>query len=167
MRSAKTCFALAILSAVASTLDGLAQPAQSPSAKAQDFVTARLVGKVTDAAGQPIAGATVLLNRTSGARIDGRVSKVTTDEEGRFELNVRFASGKTLTVHEVFAEAPGHVRAAPPIQMRLNGGETGNLSFSLEKGEVFAGAGSRPTTNREIRGHVDRFGVSRQNGGWT
>lgn len=149
----KTRLSFAVLLATALPVDGLAQPANEAPAAPQEFVSAKLAGKVTDTAGQPVSGATVLINRTSGARLDGRLGgndfKSTTDEAGRYELTVRFASGKTLIVREVFAEKPGYVRAAPPLELRLKGGETENLPFVLEKGEIFAGVVRVPLTDVE------------------
>jgi hypothetical protein len=106
----------------------------------QEFTSAKLTGKVFDSAGKPLAGATVLCNRTTGARVDVDGSfRGLTDEQGRFELTLRFEQGKTLVVREVFAEMPGYARAAPPADLPLQAGATAEINFELAKGEVFAG----------------------------
>src|SRR3954467_7392117 len=105
------------------------------SANAQEFVTARLTGRVTGSSEAPIAGADVSWNMISGAKIDRtRPIKTVTDKDGRYELTIGFDAGKTITVKEVFANAEGFVRAAAPVAKPLTGGDSATLDFVLEKG---------------------------------
>jgi hypothetical protein len=105
----------------------------------QGFVSARLTGKVIDSEGAPMAGVTVLVNRTMGAALSGGLPQTTTDKGGRYELVLRFEPGKTLMVREVFAEAKGYARGASAMELPLGADTTRNLDFTLAKGEVIAG----------------------------
>jgi len=110
------------------------------AAKADEFDSARLAGKVTDEAGKPVAGATVRWNTASGAKVDmTKPFGTTTDHDGHYELTLWFAKAKTLTVKDVFAEMDGCVRAAPPANIPLASGDSVKLDFRLQKGEVLAG----------------------------
>src|SRR3954451_8778220 len=140
---------LAIMLAASLVLDGQSQLAPTSTTDAQEIVSARLVGKVINDNGDPIEGATVLMNRTSGARLEKGLFKSTTDASGTYQLTVRFPKGKTLLVREVFADAKGFVRAAAKDELRLTGGETTNLPFVLKKGEIFSGNVRVPLTDLE------------------
>jgi hypothetical protein len=111
------------------------------TAHAAEFDAARLTGSVTDAAGKPLPGATVLVNRTTDAKMDFKSMLIpaVTDKDGQYELTLRFAQGQTVVVREVFAEKKGFVRAAPPLEIRLRAGETAKLPFSLKEGQILAG----------------------------
>src|SRR3954447_20928358 len=140
---------LAIMLAASLVLDGQSQLAPTSSPDAQEIVSARLVGKVTNGNGEPIEGATVLVNRTSGARLEKGLLKSTTDASGAYQLTLRFPNGKTLVVREVFADAKGFVRGAAKSELRLTGGESTNLPFVLKKGESFAGNARVPLSEME------------------
>jgi C-terminal processing protease CtpA/Prc len=111
------------------------------------FVSARVVGLVTDSGGKAIAGAKVVINSTRGARIDGRLPTSLTDADGRYEATLRFAKGKTLTVRLIYAEAKGYVRSAADTEFPLNDGETRKLPFVLHQGEIFSGVVRVPLTD--------------------
>src|SRR5437764_1289946 len=102
--------------------------------QAVEFDSAQIAGTVTDAAGKPISGVSVMVNRTTGARMDlkSMVLPAITDTDGRYELTLRFAKGETAVVREVFAEKKGFVRAGPPLEIPLHAGEKANLAFSLK-----------------------------------
>jgi hypothetical protein len=117
------------------------------SLQGQGFVSARLTGEVMDLAGAPLAGVTVLVNRTSGAAMSGGLPQTTTDKDGRYELVLRFEHGKTLIVREVFAESKGYARSAPAIELPLAADTTRTLDFTLRKGEVIAGTVKAPPPN--------------------
>src|SRR5438132_9365182 len=89
----------------------------SPAA-AQEFDSARLTGKVTDATGKPLANATVTLNKSSGAQRDRtKAYQCMTGQDGRYELALWFDKAFPLRLHEVFADAEGYARAAPKIDV--------------------------------------------------
>jgi hypothetical protein len=110
-------------------------------AHAAEFDAARLTGTVTDAAGKPLSAATVWVNRTTDAQMDMKsmLLRAVTDNEGHYELTLRFAKSEIPVVREVFAEKKGYIRAGPPLEIRLHAGETANLPFSLKEGQVLAG----------------------------
>ncbi len=107
---------------------------------AEEFDSCRIQGTVTDAAGNPLAGASVGLNRSEGAEHapDNKYEAIT-DNNGRYQLMVRFAKGQTLIAREVFADLRGYVRGAPPLTLPLKDGEQGTVDFRLEKGAMLAG----------------------------
>jgi len=119
---------------------GLLFAAYLPAAAAEEFDTAYIAGKVTEAGGKPFAGAAVRWNLASGAKVDTtRPFGTTTNSDGQYELTLRFAKDQTLTVKEVFAEIEGYCRAAPRVNIPLRGDDRAKLDFQLEKGEVLAG----------------------------
>ncbi len=71
----------------------------------QEFGSATLGGKVADTGGKPLAGATVTLNKWSGAQRDlTKPHQATTDQDGRYELQLWFDKAYPLRLHEVFAD---------------------------------------------------------------
>ena len=112
----------------------------SSFAIADEFDSCRVQGTVTDGNAKPLAGAKVTLNRLEGAQIakDNQWESMT-DKDGHYELTVRFVKGRTLTIHEMFADLRGYVRGAPPLALSLNGGEQGTVDFRLEEGARLAG----------------------------
>jgi hypothetical protein len=118
---------------------------------AADFETARLAGNVTTDTGKAIAGATVWVNRTTGAKMDreSMLLRASTDEAGHYELALRFANGQIPIVREVFAEKRGFVRGGPPVEIPLHPNETAKLSFSLKPGQVLSGFARLPLLEHE------------------
>jgi beta-lactamase regulating signal transducer with metallopeptidase domain len=117
------------------------------TAPSQNVVaTARITGRVTDSAGNPLSGAKVVWNLASGGRIDldHTPNTATSDKTGRYELTLRFQRGETLVIHEMFADLDGYVRAAPVLEIPLTDGKEGKQDFRLEKGEVLGGVLRRP-----------------------
>ena len=118
----------------------IAVAASALEARAAEFDSARVSGRVLDATGKPIPGAKVLVNRTTDAKMDMRsMGPVFTAEDGHYELTLRFGQGQTCVVREVFAEKKGFVRAGPSLEIPLRNGDTTNVSLTLQKGEVLAG----------------------------
>jgi carboxyl-terminal processing protease len=114
----------------------------SHAARADEFDTSKIRGTVTDAAGGAVAGADVWVKRTEGGPPElahFAEWKTTTDKDGKYELTLRYAKGKTLFVREVFAETRGYVRAAPDLKIPLQGGNNASLDFKLNKGDLIAG----------------------------
>src|ERR1041385_9233473 len=124
------------------------------ASRAAESDSARLVGTVTDSSGKGLAGAKLLVNRTTDAEVDRKAGlpATVTDTNGHYELTLRFVKGQTLVVREVFADMKGFVRAAPPLQIPLHGGDTTNFSFSLKPGLVLAGNLQLPLLPPERRG---------------
>src|SRR4051812_8711380 len=84
------------------------------AARAEEFDSARISGRVTDRSGKPLAGVSVLVNRTEGAEMDMEsMGPTNTDSNGQYELTLRFAKGQTVVVRELFAEKKGYVRGGP------------------------------------------------------
>jgi hypothetical protein len=109
-------------------------------ARADNFDTALLRGKVVDAANKPIAGAAVRWNRLSGAKVDiMRPAQATTDQDGAYELTIAFEKGKPITIAEVFAEAKNFARTARGVDAPLRGGEATTLDFALTPGKSISG----------------------------
>jgi hypothetical protein len=122
------------------------------AAAANDFDTARLTGRVTDAAGNPLAGAKVYFNRLQGARLDqSQPLETRSDQTGHYELSVRFEHGATLVVPEVFVDRAGYVRAAPGVRLSFRDGQELKQDFQLEKGEILSGVIKMPPVPEEIR----------------
>src|SRR3954471_21872987 len=91
---------------------------------ADDFATAKISGTVTDAAGKPIAGATVLVNRTTDSKIFGGLPQTTTDEKGHYELTIKFGKAKPIAVRDVWASAKGFIRVTKDPELCLKDGES-------------------------------------------
>jgi hypothetical protein len=122
------------------------------AAAANDFATARLTGRVTDAAGNPLAGAKVYFNRLQGARLDqSQHLETRSDKTGHYELSVRFEHGATLFVPEVFVDRAGYIRAAPGVRLSFRDGQELKQDFQLEKGEILSGVIKMPPVPQEIR----------------
>lgn len=114
-------------------------------AHGEEFDSAVISGRVTDSTGKPLSGVSVLVNRTTDADMDiASMGPSMTDSDGKYELTLRFAKGKTVVVREMFAEKKGYVRGGPPRNIRLRAGEKAEVPFSLVQGEVLAGTVKLP-----------------------
>jgi hypothetical protein len=115
-------------------------------ARAEDFDSSRLYGTVTDASGNPVAGAAVWVNNVWSDRAEdlelapGSQLKTTTDKDGNYELRLRYSKAKkTLSVGEVDVELRGYVCAGRREKIPLHAGNSTKLDFRLEKGEILTG----------------------------
>jgi hypothetical protein len=70
-------------------------------------------GRVVDAAGQPVAGATVTISSSSEAVMSAEESRVRSDDQGRFVFNARDFS----IVHAVKGEERGSALVGPAVQI--------------------------------------------------
>ncbi|MEN0110094.1 MAG: S41 family peptidase [Planctomycetota bacterium] len=114
---------------------------------------AMLSGRVTDAAGEPIAGATVALNNYERVRLAPLFPPpATTGAGGRYTLPLGFADGADpatpVVVKQLFVEAPGFVRDEARRRLPLLPGESATLDFTLIPGEVLAGRIETPPGDR-------------------
>lgn len=106
---------------------------------AEELVSSRIEGKVTDAEGEPLAGATVQVNRARGFWARSSIIAGKTDRAGRYELKLEHVKGQPLVIIEMFADARGYIRSAPAIAMDLSQGGRKEVDFKLNRGEVLKG----------------------------
>jgi carboxyl-terminal processing protease len=136
--------------AVALAAVALASPAVAAGDQAER--SARLVGVVRDAAGEPIEGVVVRANRLSDAPLaPGPFPSAETGKDGSFELIVRFLGDRPIVLREVWAERKGYVRADLVEAITLKDGGTERREIRLEAGEVLAGEIRIPTSGLEAR----------------
>lgn len=127
----------------------------SSGSGAENFITEMVTGTVTDAEGKAIEGAVVRFNRATDARMDlNGPLEATTNAEGKYELPLRFESGKTLIVRELFADKAGYVRGAPNMALPLSEGNPATQDFVLQPGLIFAGELRIPVSFEERRSRV-------------
>ncbi len=111
-----------------------------------------LRGRVVDAAGKPVAGATVRVNRCGEARpLDFRALRVQTNEQGRYEMTVRWVGGARLRLAEIVVTHASYVSGSWQEGKLLSPGDDFTIDFRLQPGEVFAGRIERPLTAMEKR----------------
>lgn len=114
-----------------------------------EFDSATLTGSVTDSQGNPMSGVVIMSNKLQGAELESFPEKVISDENGQYELTLRFQKGKTLTVREVFAEKEGFVRDWQDVEIQLVDGDNKELNFQLQRGEKLAGKLNIPLLDHE------------------
>jgi hypothetical protein len=118
---------------------------------ADEIKSARIEGTVRNAAGKKVAGATVLINRTTDALpVDG-LSKSTTNAEGDYSLELRYRGETPIVVREIWVEAKGFVRAQEMNAHRLKDGAVERVEFKLIPGEVLAGVIDLPSAPARTR----------------
>lgn len=122
--------------------------AAAGQAQASDYAKLSIEGKVTEAAGTPVPGARVWINRLTGAAVRQMQGlEAITDGDGKYRILVEFNKDQKIAIAEIFADAVGFVRAAGSIS-ESPGGETRSHSFVLEKGEAIQGRISLPDHDR-------------------
>jgi len=104
--------------------------------RADDIKSARLEGIVRDAAGKPISGATVLINRTTDALPVGALPKTTTGPAGEYALELQYRGETPIVVREIWVEAKGYVRAQDVKRRPLKNGAVERIEFQLAMGVV-------------------------------
>jgi hypothetical protein len=124
----------------------------APAVSAGEAKTAKFAGTVTDEAGKPLAGATVLVNRTQGAAVGGHgfPPPARTGKDGRYELSLQFQAPGQVRI-QLWAYADGYVRAEDERSIDLKDGGTFPLDFKLTRGEPLAGVIRLPWTAMEPR----------------
>jgi RNA polymerase sigma-70 factor (ECF subfamily) len=110
---------------------------------------ARLTGGVRDPRGQPIVGATVLVNRCQGAVVEIGKMTARTGKDGTYTVPLEFWDGDVLEVCEVWAEHPGHVRGQDQDRHPVKEGDTLRLDFALSPGEPLRGTVRVPLSMTE------------------
>jgi RNA polymerase sigma factor (sigma-70 family) len=115
-----------------------AQP-NPPAADATWTVT--LTGTVTDAKGDPIADAEVLVNNTQWVKTltDDGSYKTKTGPDGRYTITLKCQGTFRLHVTRVWAEKRGFVRADNTERHKLLPGQSATINFTLTPGEPFGG----------------------------
>ncbi|HXY36860.1 MAG TPA: S41 family peptidase [Planctomycetaceae bacterium] len=108
-------------------------------ASASDFDTARVMGRVTDSEGKPLAGVKVHLNNIRGPVVLGGPTEARTDKDGRYEIAVQFSRGASLRLVNIFADLDGYVRGAPAFEAALKQGQKAKQDFRLERGMILSG----------------------------
>lgn len=99
-------------------------------------------GRVFDAAGKPLAGVEVILNRVSGPPLVDRIEtlKTVTDSTGAYELPWHFRpSEATEASCQVWYEKRGFVRGERKVTVALHDGVVTQLDVRLEPGLVLSG----------------------------
>ncbi len=112
-----------------------------------DVRSARIEGVVRDADQRPIAGATVLINRTTDARPEGGLPSTKTGPKGEYALELRYQGATPIIVREIWASATGHVRRQEMKARPLKDGAVERVDFQLARGEVLAGEIRIPPTS--------------------
>jgi C-terminal processing protease CtpA/Prc len=115
-----------------------------------------LVGKVTDAKGNPIPDAEVVVNRTQWVKTitDDESYKATTGPDGRYTITQMCVGTYRLHVAHMWAEKRGFVQQGNYDRHKLLPGESATVNFTLTPGELFGGTLKlRPgTAERDIPG---------------
>jgi len=110
------------------------------AALAEEFDTSTLHGVVKNAQGDPVAGVRVWINRTSNARMaPGLKTEGVTDDQGKYEIPLRYEQGKSLSVREVFADKAGFVRGISGDAIQVRAGDKTRQDYQLQPGEILAG----------------------------
>ncbi len=118
--------------------------------KADDIKSARVEGIVRDTAGKPIAGATVLINRTTDALPEGGLPKTKTGQNGAYALELRYRGETPIVVREIWVEAKGYVRGQEMKRHPLKDGAVERIEFELVPGEVLAGEIHFPPSSTRV-----------------
>ena len=127
---------------------------------ADGSVTVRFSGKVSDEGRQPLSGVNVMINRVSGAPIDGSIDalKTVAGTNGAFDLSLRLQPTTAATVEcELWFEQKGFVRAEEVVRFTSNTNATNTLNIVLRRGEILSGVikpasptkSGRPSTQPE------------------
>jgi hypothetical protein len=115
---------------------------QANAPPAGSIWTVTVTGRVTDAKGNPVPDAEVLVNNTQWARAltrDGSY-KTKTGADGRYTITLKCQGTYRLHVTQVWAEKRGFVRAVNADRHRLLPGQSTTIDFTLRPGEPFGAA---------------------------
>ncbi len=105
---------------------------------AEDGAWAAVSGTVSDATG-PVAGATVLVEATTAAGIEGVVETLVTDTNGHFSgRSIHFGTPWTLTATGDGRDNGSEVSAAPGATAALHIGAAGGLALDVVDGDGVA-----------------------------
>lgn len=112
-----------------------------PLASAEEWKTAKVAGQVADAAGKPLAGAQIVINRSDGAtrKFGEGLNEATSDNSGHFEVKLEFQGEIPLKVSELWADLEGYVRSVPQFEIELTAGQIHKQDLRMEKGKILAG----------------------------
>jgi RNA polymerase sigma factor (sigma-70 family) len=100
-----------------------------------------VTGRVTDAKGNPVPDAEVLVNNTQWTKAltaDGSY-KTKTGSDGRYTITLKCQGTYRLHVTQVWAEKRGFVRAVNAERHKLLPGRSATIDFTLRPGEPFGG----------------------------
>ena len=117
-------------------------------------------GVVTDSKGEPISGATILLNAYEGPPLDPIGPTAKSDKFGRYEL--RMEVKEPITVKEILVSHPGFVRITHTNRFTLKPRQEVPLSFELTPGEVISGRVEPPRSGRTRQDHIFVMRVNRR-----
>jgi RNA polymerase sigma factor (sigma-70 family) len=116
--------------------------AAQPNPPADDSTwTVTITGKVTDAKGDPIADAEVLVNNTQWVKTltDDESYKTKSGPDGRYTITLKCQGTFRLHVTRIWAEKRGFVRADNTERHKLLPGQSATVNFTLTPGELFGG----------------------------
>jgi hypothetical protein len=130
----------------------------SSLANGQEWKTAKVIGLVSDAAGKPLSGAQIVINRSGGAeRKYGPASnRATSDKSGRYEVKLEFQGDLPLQVTELWADREGYVRCVPQFDVELAAGQTFQQDLRMEQGKILSGVLRLPPDPFEVALHIER-----------
>jgi carboxyl-terminal processing protease len=115
-----------------------------------DIKSARIEGIVRDAAGKPISGAIVLINRTTDALPVNGLPKTKTGPDGKYALELRYRGETPIVMRELWVEAKGYVRGQEMKAHPLKNGALERVEFQLELGEILAGEIYDPPSSTQL-----------------
>lgn len=113
---------------------------QSKPPEAGATWTVTVTGKVTDAKGQPVPDAEVIVNNTQWGKRAGRDDyQARTGPDGRYTITLKCQGTYRLHVTQVWAEKRGFIRAVNAARHKLLPGQSATVDFTLKLGETFGG----------------------------
>jgi hypothetical protein len=140
---AKTVGMPATCAAIVSEYDAerAAWASQSKAPPAGATWTAGVKGRVTDAKGNPVSGAEVLVNNTQWVKMvtDSEGWKTKTGPDGRYAITLKCQGQYRLHVTGVWAQKTGFIRKVNSDRHKLLPGESATIDFTLQTGELFGG----------------------------
>jgi RNA polymerase sigma factor (sigma-70 family) len=102
--------------------------------------TVTVAGRVTDAKGDPVEDAEVVVNNTQwGKRVGRDDFKAKTGPDGKYSIALKCEGALRLHVTKVWAEKRGFVRAEDTERHKLLPGQSAAIDFMLRPGEPFGG----------------------------
>ncbi len=103
--------------------------------------TVTITGRVTDARGNPVPGAEVLVNNTQWVKVLDSLGsyKTQTGTDGCYTIALKCQGTYRLHVTQLWAQKRGFVKAVNAERHKLLPDQSATIDFTLQPGEVFGG----------------------------